>query len=156
MINAIIFAQESDTIWFVGGYFKHKARHWMRQEVAYREITPQCISTISISMWMGHTERNLTENHHLSTAAPLFPHNVGSILKHEQSLRMKELWGVWRPSREVGQGSGAAVHCGILTHRGETWWGGPCTTRETESRGSRQFPHHKYQGLNALGCKQIF
>lgn len=47
MYNAIIFAQESDTIWFVGGYFKHQARHWMRKEVAYREITPQCISTIS-------------------------------------------------------------------------------------------------------------
>ena len=158
MINPIIFAQESDTIWFVGGYFKHQVRHWMRKEVAYREITPQCISTISISrsVWMCHIERNLTENCHLSTAAPLFPKNVGNILKHEQSQRTNQLWDVWRASLKAGQGSEAPIHCGSLTHRGETWWGGPCTTRESESRGGRQLSHHKCQGLNALGCKQIY
>lgn len=42
MINPIIFAQDSDTIWFVGGDFKHQVRHWMRKEVTYREVTSQC------------------------------------------------------------------------------------------------------------------
>lgn len=97
-VNLIIFAQESDTIWFVSGYFKHQVRHWMRKEVAYRERTPQCISTISISrsMWMGHIERNLTKKPSSEHSCTSVPQNRGehfeawTIPKDQQVIRCME------------------------------------------------------------------
>lgn len=157
MINAIIFAQKSDTIWFVGGYFKHQVRHWMRKEVAYRETTPQWVSTISISrsLWMSHIERHLTENHHLSPGAPV-PQKCG---ENFEAWTIPKDQGAVRGMEDITGGKTRLWSCSPLWESHTQGWDSMGRSLHKEGNrveGCRQFTHHRCWGLNALGCNQIF